>query len=82
MKNTYFLHKLTKVCSSTKITRIMLIICSQRPLENTSYIILMLFQMESRQETGKSLLAIVATTTICEFSRAAPEYSRFFGLTR
>ncbi len=60
MKNTYFLHlKLTKICSSTKIMRIMPIICSQLPLGNNSYTILNAFlkshfyQMESRQVTGK-----------------------------
>ena len=55
-----FLHKLTKVFSSTKMMRIMPVICSQLPLENTSYIIfnafssLTFFHIESRQVTGKS----------------------------
>ncbi len=55
-----FLRKLTKVCLSTKIMRIMPMICSQFPLGNTSYIIFEcffkshLFRIESRQVTGKS----------------------------
>ncbi len=39
MKNMTFLHKLTKVFSSTKRMKIMPVICSQLPLENISYII-------------------------------------------
>ena len=49
MRNTRFLRTLTKVCSSTKIMRIMPIICSQLPLDNTSYIILMIFQIKKSQ---------------------------------
>ena len=43
-----FLRKLTKVCSSTKIMRIMPMICSQLPLANTSYIIFECFFFKFR----------------------------------